>query len=176
MQNKPNIGQSEWGQMLNDAIDHAIIDNPTQDQSIAGDFGLQLAELDIVTTEGARWVHGSISELLTLSTSGTTTDSSADLLPADSVIEAVVARITTAIVTATDWKLGDATVSGRFAAANSTRTLGTTEVGTVHIGQSGTSGPRQVSAAKLRVTTTGTPSAGVIRLTVFYSQFIASPV
>jgi hypothetical protein len=40
MQNKPNIGQSEWGQALNDAIDHALIDNPQEDQVIIGQYAL----------------------------------------------------------------------------------------------------------------------------------------
>lgn len=121
---------------------------------------------------GGYWEHGTISELLTLSTGGTTTDTTANLLPVNSIIEAVVARVTTTITVATDWKLGDATIPGRFAAANSVMTAGSTSVGTVQADQTGTSGPRQVAAAKLRVTTTGTPGAGVIRITTFYRQFI----
>ena len=122
---------------------------------------------------GAQWTRGQASELLTLSTAGTTTDTSANLLPANSIIEAVVARITTTIATATDWKLGDATTAGRFTTASSTLTAGTTVVGTVQADQTGAAGPRQASAAKVRVTTTGTPSAGAIRITVFYRQFVA---
>lgn len=115
---------------------------------------------------------GSISELLTLSTVGATTDTAANLLPANANIEAVTARVTTTITTATDWKLGDATIAGRFSAANATLVAGTTQVGLVHIDQTGTSGPRQTAAAKLRVTTTGTPGAGVIRITVYYSLWV----
>lgn len=133
--------------------------------------------LDTTTIEksanAAQWVHGQISELITLSTSGTTTDSAANLLPADSIIESVVARVTTTITTATDWKLGDATIAGRFSPANSTMTSGSTQVGTIQADQTGSSGPRQVAAAKLRITTTGTPGAGIIRVTVYYRQFIA---
>lgn len=126
---------------------------------------------EVRTTEGAVWTRGVASELITLSTAGTTTDSSANLLPANSIIESVVARVTTTITTATDWKLGDATTPGRFTAANSTLTAGTTDVGLVHVDQAGAAGPRQTTAAKVRVTTTGTPGAGVIRVTVFYRQF-----
>lgn len=117
---------------------------------------------------------GSVSELLTLSTSGTTTDTAANLLPANSYIEGVTARVTTTITTATDWKLGDATIAGRFTAAQSGAQLtsGATVVGTVHFDLTGTSGPRQTAAAKLRVTTTGTPGAGVIRITVHYRAYI----
>jgi hypothetical protein len=113
---------------------------------------------------------------LTLSTSGTTTDTSANLLPANSIIDSVVARVTATITTATDWSLGDANVGTRFASANSTMTNGSTSVG---INQwkgsvnADNNGPTQASAAKVRVTTTGTPGAGVIRITVFYRQFTA---
>jgi len=133
--------------------------------------GTVQAEVD--GANGEQWIHGQVTELLTLSTSTTFTDTSANLLPANSVIRSVVARITTTITTATDWKLGDATITGRFTAANSTMTSGTTAVGLVHIDQAGTSGPRQTAAAKVRVTTTGTPGAGAMRITVFYDQFVA---
>ena len=113
------------------------------------------------------------TELLTLSTGGTTTDTSANLLPATSYIECVTARITTTIATATDWRLGDATTAGRFTAANSTLTAGTTTVGLVHCDVTGAGGPRQTAAAPVRVTTTGTPSAGAMRITAFYRQFVA---
>lgn len=129
------------------------------------------------SANGAQWVRGQISEEITLSTSGTTTDSVADLLPANSVIEGVVARVTQAITTATDWKLGDATTAGRFTAAQATTqlNLGATVVGLVHRDPAAVSaaGPQQAAAAKLRVTTTGTPGAGKIRVTVFYSAFVA---
>lgn len=123
---------------------------------------------------GGYWEGGSASELLVLSTGGATTDTTFNLLPATAIIEAVTARVTTTIVTATNWKLGDATIAGRFTAANATLTAGTTDVGTVQADQTGTSGPRQVAAAKVRVTTTGTPSAGAIRITVFYRRFVPS--
>lgn len=126
------------------------------------------------TVNSSDWVLGQISELITLSTSGLTTDSVANLLPANSIIEAVTARITTTITTTTNWALGDATIAARFAAANATLTSGTTTVGLQHVDQTGTSGPKQVSAAKLRITCTGSnPGAGVIRVTVFYRQFVA---
>jgi hypothetical protein len=125
----------------------------------------------LVAGTGASWMHGYSTEQITLSTSGSTTDSAANLLPANSIIEAVVAYVITTITTATDWKLGDATISGRFSAPNSTMTAGTTQIGLVHVDQTGTSGPRQTAAAKLRITTTGTPGAGKIRVTVFYRQF-----
>ena len=126
----------------------------------------------ILGANGEQAKRGYSTELVTLSTSGTTTDTSANLLPANAIIESVVARVTTTITTATDWKLGDATTPGRFTAANSTMTAGTTDVGLVHVDQAGAAGPRQTTAAKVRITTTGTPGAGVVRVTVFWRQYV----
>lgn len=128
----------------------------------------------ITETNGGSVVEGWASELLTLSTGGATTDTSANLLPANSVILSVTGYVQTTITTATDWKLGDATIAGRFAGANATMTAGATSVGLVHVDQTGTSGPKQTAAAKVRVTTTGTPGAGKIRIVVFYRTFVAS--
>jgi hypothetical protein len=85
-------------------------------------------------------------------------------------------RVTETITTATDWSIGDASVAARFAAANSTLTAGTTSVGQVHRQADTTgagAGPDQSAAAKLRITTTGTPGAGKILVTVFYQKFTA---
>jgi hypothetical protein len=123
------------------------------------------------TANGAAGAVKTISESITLSTSGATTDSTADLLPANALILSVTARITTTIETATDWKLGDAATADRFTSANATLAAGTTAVGLRHM-QGGVAadaaGPVQTAAAKLRVTMTGTPTAGVIRVTVVY--------
>jgi hypothetical protein len=164
---------SSWRNNANSG-DVTICKDASDVVTLAGAASLKnLSQYVVATANGAQWTHGQSSELLTLSTSGTTTDTAASLLPANSIIEAVVARITTTITTATDWKLGDATIAGRFSAANATLTAGTTQVGLVHVDLTGTSGPRQTAAAKVRVTTTGTPGAGVIRITVFYRQFTA---
>jgi hypothetical protein len=130
------------------------------------------------TPNGAEWYRGYITEEITLSTSGTTTDSTANMLPANAIIEAVVARVTQTITTATDWKLGDSVQAARFLAAQSGSqlTAGATAVGLAHADPTVASsalGPVQTSAAKLRVTTTGTPGAGKIRIAVFYRSFVA---
>jgi hypothetical protein len=122
-------------------------------------------------SNGAQWKHGYATELLTLSTGGTTTDTTANLLPANAIIEAVEVRVTTTITTATNWSVGDPTTAARFCAANSTLTAGTTSSCTLQADQTGASGPRQTAAAKVRITTTGTPGAGAIRITVFYRIF-----
>ncbi len=128
-------------------------------------------------TDGSNVYRAAVSEEITLSTSGTTTDSVANLLPANSVIDGVVARITQAITVATDWKLGDATTLGRFLAAQSGSqlNLNATAVGLAHRQPDvvAAAGPVQTTAAKLRITTTGTPAAGKIRVTVFFTQFVA---
>jgi hypothetical protein len=126
-------------------------------------------------THGEQWCRGSMTELLTLSTSGTTTDTTNNLLPVDAIIESVVVRITTTITTATNWSVGDGTTAARFCSSNATLTAGTTSTCLNH--QKGgvatdAAGPTQTAAAKVRITTTGTPGAGVIRITVFYRRMI----
>lgn len=129
------------------------------------------------TPEIAKVIYGYASELLTLNTGGLTTDTSANLLPAGAIIDAVVTRITTTITTATNWAVGDPTTAARFSAANATKTAGTTQVGIDHWSGAVTTlaaGPSQAAAAKVRITCTGSnPGAGVVRITVFYHQFVA---
>ena len=127
-------------------------------------------------TNGAADTRSYSTELITLSTSGATTTSSGNLLPAGSLTKAVVCRVTTTITTATDWKVGDGTTTARFIAANSTLTAGTTAIGLAHMAGNVTTtaaGPTQAAAAPLVITTTGTPGAGAIRCTVFYEAFTA---
>ncbi len=121
----------------------------------------------VIGANGSFRESATATELITLSTGGTTTNSSTNLLPANSMIRGVGCRITTTITGATNWSVGDPTTAARFCASNSTLTAGTTSVCQVHVDQTGAAGPRQTSAATLRITTTGTPSAGAIRCTVF---------
>lgn len=131
------------------------------------------------TASGGTRTLGFAVEEITLSTTGLTTDSSADLLPAGAVIEAVTARVTEAITNVTDWAVGDPTTSARFISPTATLTLGTTAVGLNH--QQGSissdaAGPVQTSAAKVRITCTtagSNPSAGKIRVTVWYRSYTA---
>ena len=123
--------------------------------------------IESVTANLARARIRSISEELTLSTVGLTTDTVANLLPANSFILGVLARVTVAITTTTNWALGDSGAAARYLAATTAMTLGTTKVG-------GAAGYFfQAAAAKLRVTcTVANPGAGKIRLTVFYLELI----
>lgn len=130
----------------------------------------------LLTENGAAVVPFVNSELITLSTGGATTDSTADLLPANSIIDAVVCRVTTTITTATDWGISDPTTSLRFSAVNATMTAGATTVGLkamFGVVSTTATGPTQAAAAKLRITTTGTPGAGVIRCSVFGRTYVA---
>lgn len=128
---------------------------------------------------GGYWERGYTTELIALETEGSGgigTLSAANLLPGDAVIEAVVARVTTTIVGVTTWSLGDESVATRFSDAISTLTAGTTTVGLNHTDQTASSpvlGARQSVAGKVVITTDASPSAGVLRVTVYYSRFVA---
>lgn len=114
------------------------------------------------------------SELITLDTGAAFTDSVANLLPANSIILAVLARITTTITTAANWSLGDSATAARFAAANSTLTANTTSVGLAAmfgVVSTTAAGPTQAAAAKLRITLNAAPGAGAIRISVVSFQF-----
>lgn len=109
----------------------------------------------------------------TLSTIATTTDTGLSCLPANSIIDAVVYRITTTITTAASFTIGDATTAARFCSTQNTLTAGTTGICFVQADQTGAAGPRQAAAAKVRVTTNVNPGAGVIRLIVYYHTWTA---
>ncbi len=145
---------------------------------LEGDGDVVVGAGDLIQNgpNGSTWTRADLSEEMTLNTGGTTTDSAANLLPADSVIHSIVCRITTTITTATDWSVGDGTTTARFCAANATLTAGTTSVCLLHRQGSiatDATGPVQTAAASLRITTTGTPGAGAIRCTVFAESFTA---
>lgn len=183
-------GAGATAQILMDSSDNFMLSNNVADKvtniNTAGTssrFDVNVAGVNrfrvdnngpkMVSANGAAWQRGEASELLTLSTVAAFTDTVGNLLPANSVIEALVARVVTTITAATDWKLGDPTTAGRFSAANATMTAGATIIGTVQADQTGAAGPRQTAAAKVRVSTTGIPGAGQVRVTVFYKTFVA---
>ena len=127
---------------------------------------------------GQTLVISSISENLTLSVAGATTDSSVQI-PADSLILAVDAYITAEItgVDSTDVQIGDGTTAARFASLTAL-TVGTTDVGLTHLEtaiNSATTGCIVRAATAIRVTLAGgadnTPTAGAVRLTARYINF-----
>lgn len=130
----------------------------------------------IADSNGSYTLKSSATELLTLSTSGTTTTTAGNLAVTQADINEVLARVTTTITTATDWSLS-------VSSGISSCTTAWVASGTTTSAQTGlTAGTivRFVPAAGLRcttagattltITTTGTPGAGAIRLTVPYSQ------
>lgn len=103
----------------------------------------------------------------TLSLGGLTTDTGLSCLPANATIDAVVYRITTAITGATtSFQIGDASAAGRFCLIQSTLTLGAT--GVCLNQHAAPNNEIQATAAAVRVTTVGIPTAGAVRLIVYY--------
>ena len=137
-------------------------------QTNAGNFIEQSAN-------GARWIIGQLSELVTLS--GATTDSIASLLPINSIITSVVTRVTTTITGCTGYSVGDATTAARFINNNTQLSANSTAIGLLHMAggvATDAAGPTQSAAAALRFTAVGggaSFSTGEVRVTVFYSQF-----
>jgi hypothetical protein len=130
----------------------------------------------LATVNGGYWERGVAAELLTIAAAATT-DTTANLLPANSIIEAVCVRVTALFPTAATFTVGDATTAARFATGVSVA-AGTTAVGLLH--QQGgiatdATGPVQTAAAKVRITPNATPAAatGEVRIEVFYSKFVA---
>jgi hypothetical protein len=132
-----------------------------------------IGETISTASDGSQEIWGSVSETVVLSTSSVTTDSSTAMLPADSIISSVVALVLTTIVGETDWSLGDSILPQRFTEAQRALDAGKTVVGLAHIDQSGVAGPRQSSADAVRVTLTGLPTAGSLKITTFYRLFTA---
>ncbi len=83
-------------------------------------------------------------------------------VPANSMIFAVLATISTTITTATEWCVGDGSTVTKYAAINVTLTAGTKSVpaGVPHL---------VTAATPVTITTTGTPGAGKIRVAVIYA-------
>jgi hypothetical protein len=82
------------------------------------------------TVNGAKFLFGTKSEDLTLGTGAQTTDTTGNLLPANSLLLGVTGAVTTAITgSCTGWSLGDSTNSARFASNNTTLTAGATSIG-----------------------------------------------
>ena len=118
------------------------------------------------------WVHGTKTEEIILATGSVTTDSTAQLLPANSIIEAVSYFITQAITTAATFSIGDDS-------PQTTRFVNGAAVGTPSAvalafqDATGATGPVNATAKKIRITTNVNPGAGKIRVVVHYRQFVA---
>jgi hypothetical protein len=134
------------------------------------------ASAPLLTSNGAQLVPYVDSELITLNTGGTTTDTSGLLLHANSIIDGVTCRVITTITTAANYSLGDATTAARFQVASTNITAGQTVTGlSAMFGVVSTTatGPTQAAAAALRITTNVNPGAGVLRCSVFGRTLVA---
>jgi len=133
--------------------------------------------LTVNGNNGAQVVYGFNTELLTLATGATTTDTTGNLLPATSIIDCVAGIVTTAITTAASWGLGDPTTAARFTATNAGAVAaGSKLTGIDHWSGAVTTlaaGPSQAAASKVRVTVNTNPGAGAVRIVVMYHQFVA---
>lgn len=115
-------------------------------------------------------------ELLTIAAAATSTTASSSLLPANSLILAVIGRVTVAIPTATSFAVGDATTAARFTTGIAVA-ANTTFVGITHWSGAITTlaaGPSQAANAAIVVTPAGgTPAnnTGRLALQTIYLQF-----
>jgi hypothetical protein len=129
-----------------------------------------------VTRGGSLQINRS-TELITLSTIGATTDSSANLLPAFSLILGVYIIIDTAVTGPTaSLSIGDAVTPARFFTGFAPLTALTSSVGLEQWDGSEVTlagGPTQYVAAKVRITAVGgNPTAGKVQITTVYAKFI----
>jgi hypothetical protein len=129
-------------------------------------------------SQTAGWNHamefGVNEELITIGTGTTTTGANTSLLPANSLIEMVVGRVTVAIPTAATFTVGDTAQPARFVSGVAVA-LGTTFVGTLHKNPAVASdalGPRQVANAALVIDPNANPAnnAGRIRAQVAFKR------
>ena len=175
----------QWGV---DSVTGALVPNPLNSGAVdigAADAlvgtiytanGFPTGTSLLTSTAGATWKPFFLEEEITLATGAATTDSTANLLPANSIILCVTSRVTTTITTAVNYALGDATVGTRFAAANTSVAAGDTGVGLsamFGVVSATNAGPTQAAAAKLRITCNANPGAGKVRVCVMGWTFAA---
>lgn len=110
-------------------------------------------------------------EDITLSTSGTTTDSTSGLLPGNATIVAVYGEVRTTITTAANYSIGITGTGTKFASASTNITAGTFSLAQNQwdgaISTSATGPTVGASDTTARITTNANPGAGVVRLHVF---------
>lgn len=126
-------------------------------------------------SNGQQWIQGQWTEFTTWNNPGFAFMQTVTNLPANSVIRAVVVRITSSITGTCGGNLtvGDPTTPARFITGLST-TGTSTAVGLLHVDQTGAAGPKQTAAARVQITCgSGTATGGQLRVTVYYDQFVA---
>jgi hypothetical protein len=118
---------------------------------------------EVELPNGSIYFEGYLTEAMTLHTSGTTKDTTA-LLPAGTCDVVVCHRVTTSITTATTVGFGTAQSGTAFSGAWAGMTAGDTGVGGGMVADITT----QASTFAIRVTTSGTPGAGAIRIVAYF--------
>lgn len=169
-----STGAIRLGTSLNATLRRTATGEITLGSSLALNDGvLQLNKVVRNSASGAQASSGVSTELVTIAASAST-DTTANLLPADAYIEAVTVNVVTAIPTAATFDVGDAVTAGRFATGVAVA-AGTKAVGLTHTDQTGAAGPKQTTAAKVRITPNATPAAatGVVRVDVFWRFYTA---
>jgi hypothetical protein len=169
-----------------DDVTHAFVPNPTDTGLLdIGATDAKVKQIHLLNGISGALAAGTyldkativtLTEDITLATGAATTDSTTNLLPANSLILAVTSRVTTAITTAVNYTLGDAAVAARFAAANTGVTLGSTGIGIAQwhgVVSATNAGPTQAADAKIRITCNANPGAGKIRISVIALVFNA---
>lgn len=101
----------------------------------------------------------------TVSTGSATTTTGLNCVPANSVIDAVVYRITTTITTAANFTVGIGGSTSKFCASQATLTAGTTGICTAQINAGASF---NAAATAVVLTFNATPGAGAIRLITYY--------
>jgi Lower baseplate protein N-terminal domain len=140
--------------------------------------GAKTFSTDILLGNLGAGVHPRIAlgftyEEMTLSTSGTTTDSSANLIKAGALMLPIVYSVSVTISGGgvTKFRGGDATTSARFWSDDANITAGNGGNGVNHLKGSvatDAAGPTNAADAKLRITCDATPSAGKVQVLAPY--------
>jgi hypothetical protein len=106
--------------------------------------------------------------------SGSTIVTGLNCLPANAVIDAVVYRITTSVSggSVASFTVGDGTTANRFCTTQSTLTSGTTGICTIPWSSSTAGTAWQSSAHSVVVTFNSAPTAGAMRIIVYYHTWI----
>ena len=133
--------------------------------------------LGFATANGASVTWGQATELLTVAASNTST-TSANLLPANSIIDAVTYRNTVAINAAGTFSIGDGTTADRFGSGID-HSVDVNGVVLLQHNPADTNpyGAVQTAAAKIVITWAGGDPAdanGRIRFTIFYHTYTAA--
>jgi hypothetical protein len=132
-------------------------------------IGLFNASLDVNNANSTQISTSFSTELLTLSTGSTSTVTSGNLAPANSVIDAILIRVNTAITTAANFSVKVTGGSNFVQIGTATSSLSTLTSGTTYVlVPSSLTDHYNASATTLTVTTNANPGAGALRIFVVY--------